>query len=195
MQKFKDYDTTRSYSDARQLPKGGYVLRIMNAEEKENSNGKYIQISCDIAEGDFKDFFMEDWKSQNREDKKWHCNYLLTEPKDDGSEKDGWTKRRFKTVTEALEESNANYHWDWDETKWKNKLIGGLFNERQYRGSDGQLRMATNLAQLCSVEKIRSGNFKLPKDKLLDNAAPLAPTPADADGFMPIPTADDVPWA
>lgn len=193
MQKFKDYDTTRSYSDAKTLPKGGYVLRIMNAEEKENSNGKYIEVSCDIEEGEFKGFFMDDYKSQDREDKKWHCKYLLNEPKDDGSEKDGWTKRRFKTVTEALEESNSGYHWDWDETKWKNKLIGGLFNIREYESQKGEIRQATNLKQLCSVEKIRSGSFKLPKDDLKERKIA---SPADEDGFMPIPetTGDDLPW-
>lgn len=193
MKQFKDYDKTRSYSDAKQLPKGGYVLRIMNAEEKENQNGKYIMISCDIEEGEYKGFFMDDYKGQDREDKKWHCNFLLNEPKDDGSEKDGWTKRRFKTVTEALEESNPNYHWDWDETKWKNKLIGGLFNIREYETNNGQIRQATNLKQLCSVEKIRSGSFKLPNDDLKERKVAA---PADDNGFMPIPeTSDDaLPW-
>lgn len=193
MQKFKDYDTTRSYSDAKQLPKGAYVLRIMNAEEKENANGKYIQIRCDIEEGEFKGFFMDDWKGQDREDKKWHCNYLLNEPKDDGSEKDGWTKRRFKTVTEALEESNNGYHWDWDERKWKNKLIGGLFNTRQYNANNGEIREATNLKQLCSVEKVRTGSYKMPKDDLI-KTDPLPSITSSDDGFMPIPDSD-VPWS
>ena len=193
MKQFKGYNETRSYSDAKQLPKGGYVLRIMNAEEKENKNGLYIQISCDIEEGEFKGFFMDDYKSQEREDKKWHCNFLLNEPKDDGSEKDGWTKRRFKTVTEALEESNDGYHWDWDERKWKNKLIGGLFNIREYEASDGSIRQSTNLKQLCSVEKIRTGTYKLPKDDLKERTIA---TPADDNGFMPIPetSGDDLPW-
>ena len=193
MKKFNDYDNVKSYADIKQLPKGAYVLRIMNAEEKENSNGKYIEISCDIEEGEYKDFFMEDYKNQDREDKKWHCKYLLNEPKDDGSETDGWTKRRFKTVTEAIEESNQNYHWDWDETKWKGKLVGGLFNIRQYKTQNGDIREATNLAQLCSVEKVKSGSYKLPKNKLIED------TPKQITGsedFMKVPddTPFDLPW-
>lgn len=193
MKQFKGYNETRSYSDVKQLPKGGYVLRIMNAEEKENQNGTYIMISCDIEEGEFKGFFMDDYKSQEREDKKWHCNFLLNEPKDDGSEKDGWTKRRFKTVTEAIEDSNEGYHWDWDERKWKNKLVGGLFNIREYEASDGSIRQATNLKQLCSVEKIRTNTYKLPKDDLKERKVA---TQADENGFMPIPetSGDDLPW-
>lgn len=192
MKQFNGYNETKSYGDIRQLPKGGYILRIMNAEEKENSNGKYIQISCDIEEGEYKGFFMEDYKNQDREDKKWHCNYLLNEPKDDGSEKDTWTKRRFKTVTEALEDSNEGYHWDWDETKWKGKLIGGLFNIRQYE-VNGEVREATNLAQLCAVSKIQAGNYKFPKDKIL---ATQPQTITEASDFMQLPASDSVelPW-
>lgn len=195
MKKFNDYDKTRSYSDVQQLPKGGYVLRIMNAEEKENQNGKYIQIACDVEEGEFKGFFMADWKAQEREDKKWHCNFLLNEPKDDGSEKDGWTKRRFKTVVEAIEDSNSGYHWDWDERKWKNKLVGGLFNIREYEAQNGEIRQATNLKQFCSVEKIRSGSFKLPNDDLKNRSALAPVAQAGSDEFLPIPDAsEDVPW-
>lgn len=189
MQQFKGYDETKSYSDFQQLPKGAYVLRIMNAEEKQNDNGKYIEVSCDVEEGEFKGFFLDDYKNQQREDKKWHCKYLLNEPKDDGSERDGWTKRRFKTFTEALEESNDGYHWDWDETKWKNKLIGGLFNIRQYE-VNGEVREATNLAQLCSVEKVRSGKYKLPKDKLIESKP--AEVTASSD-FMTVPETE-LPW-
>ena len=191
MKKFNGYDSVKAYADAKQLPKGGYVLRIMNTEEKENDNGKYIMISCDIEEGEFKNFFMDDWKNQEREDKKWHCNLLLNEPKDDGSERDGWTKRRFKTVVEAIEESNSGYHWDWDETKWKNKLVGGLFNIREYE-SNGEIRQATSLSQLCSVEKIKSGTYKLPKVKLIERKAPVE---GAENAFMTLPDTTDVPWA
>lgn len=164
--RFKDYDSVKGYTESTQLPKGGYVLKIMNAEVCENSNGQYIKISVDIAEGEYKDFYMKDWKAQESEDKKWRCNYLLNVPKDDGTEKDGWTKRRFKTFTNALEDSNSGYHFDWDSDKFKGKLIGGLFNIREYE-YNGKKGKATNLAQVTTVEKIRSNDYSLPDDKLL----------------------------
>jgi hypothetical protein len=46
------------------------------------------------------------------------------------------------------------------------------------------VRSATNLAQLCEVEKIRSGKYQLPNDKLLKKSAPA---PASGDSFMDIP--------
>lgn len=186
IKRFGDYDNTKAYGDFPVLPKGGYVLKIMGAEVRENRNGQYIKISCDVAEGEYKDFFANEYHDQQQEDKKWHCNYLLNVPNDDGTEKDGWTKRRFKTVTEALESSNTDYHFDWDEKKFKDKLIGGLFNEREYQKNDGSIGRAINLAQLCSVEKVRSGNYKLPDDKLLANRPVTASAPS-TDDFMSIP--------
>ena len=169
IKRFNDYNETQAYTDFQQLPKDGYVLRIMGAEVCENSKGEYIKISCDLAEGEYKDFYANEYRNQQQEDKKWHCNYLLNVPNDDGSEQDGWTKRRFKTVIAALEDSNPGYHFDWDEKKFKGKLVGGLFNEREYEANDRTVKRTTNLAQMCAVEKIRSKTFKLPKDKLLQN--------------------------
>ena len=184
IKRFNNYETTKAYSDFQQLPKGGYVLRIMGAVTAESAYGQYVKISCDIAEGEYKDFYADEYRNQQKEDKKWHCNYLLNVPNDDGSEQDGWTARRFKTVIEALEASNTGYHFDWDESKFKGKLIGGLFNYREYETSNGDVRSATNLAQLCEVEKIRSGKYQLPNDRLLKKSAPA---PASGDSFMDIP--------
>lgn len=180
IKRFGDYEKTQAYTDFQTLPKGGYIGRILNAEVKENSNGQYIQLAVDIAEGEYKDFFMNEWKNQQGEDKKWHCNFLLNVPKDDGSERDGWTKRRFKTVIVALEDSNSGYHFDWDEQKFKGKLIGCLFNEREYEGNDGTVKKATNLAQITSVEKVRSGDFKIPADKLLNKQSTPFPQQSSA---------------
>lgn len=186
IKKFNDYDKTQSYGDYERLPKGGYVLKIQHVETLPGKNGgEYLKIAVDIEGGDYHHYFMQDWKNQTGEDKKWRCNYLLNIPEDDGTERDGWTKRKFKTFTEALEESNPGYHFDWDERKFVGKLIGGLFNEREYEGADGSIRKVTNLAQVCTVEKIKSGNYKLPEDKLLVRTAPAADT-----GFMDIPAGD-----
>lgn len=164
---FGDYATTQSYGEFETLPKGGYVVKIMGVEKKTNSNGEYLVIGCDIAEGEHKDFFANAYRNDKREDKKWGCNFLLSLPKDDGTEKDGWTKRSFKTFTEALEESNNGYHFDWDEEKFKGKIIGGLFNIQEYQKNDGSIGSSTRMARVTSADKIRNGNFKLPEDKLL----------------------------
>jgi hypothetical protein len=165
----------------------------MGVSVQTNSNGKYLQIGCDIAEGEYKDFFTEQYKNDQRSEKKWGCNFLLSIPKDDGSEKDGWTNRSFKTFTTALEESNNGYHFDWDEQKFKGKLIGGLFNEREYQKTDGTIGRATNLDRVCAAEKIRKGDYKLPEDKLIKKSGNNT---SGMDGFVNVPegTNEELPF-
>lgn len=195
IKRFGDYEQTKAYGTYEQLPKGGYVLRILDVKKQTNSRGEYLTIAADIYEGNYMQFFAREYKNQQSEDKKWHCNFLLSIPADDGTEQDGWTKRRFKTFTEALEDSNSGYHFDWDEQKFKGKLIGGLFNEREYEANNGEVRRATNWGGVTSVENIRSGNYTLPKDRLLNRGYNQPPAPAPSipatDNFMDIPDGID----
>lgn len=197
IKRFGDYGQTKTYGSFEQLPKGGYVLQIKGVELLTNRIGEYLKISADIFEGEYKDFFAKEYKAQQSEDKKWHCNFLLNIPKDDGSERDGWTKRSFKTFTETLEESNEGYHFDWDELKFKGKLIGGLFNEREYETQQGQIRRATNWARVTTVTKIREGSFRLPDDKLLQQSSQPRPVETSDDGFLNLPEdmEDDLPFS
>jgi len=194
IKRFGDYDKVQGYQDRPQLPVGGYIMRIMGAEVKENRIGQYVQVSMDIAEGQYKDFFAEDYRAQDssQRERVWHCNYLLNVPLDDGSEKDGWTKRKFKTFTEALEASNDGYHFDWDAKKFKGLMIGGLFNIKEWE-KDGRHGRGTNLARICSVEKIRSGKYKLPKDELLSGDA-AEPAPSAPSGGFTVVHDDDLPF-
>lgn len=167
IKKFGDYEQTKAYTDAETLPKGAYVVKIMGATVEENSNGQYIKIGCDIAEGEFKDFYANQYKQDQREDKKWKCNYLLNVPKDDETQEDGWTKRKFKTFTEALEDSNEGYHFDWDEKKFKGKLFGGLFNEQEFEKNDGSVGKTVKIGKVISVQALKEGKYKMPEDKIL----------------------------
>lgn len=199
IKRFGDYDKTQAYGDFQPLPKGGYVVRILGATVHENSNGQYVKIAADIAEGEHQGYYNRDYQNQQSEDKKWHCHFLLSVPKDDGTEQDGWTKRKFKTFTEALEESNPGYHFDWDETKFKGLIIGGLFNEREYEKRDGSIGRATNFAQVCSVEMIRGNRYRIPDDRLLAKAGSGSGSSGittDEYGFMNIPegSAEELPF-
>jgi hypothetical protein len=137
IKQFGDFATTQAVSEGAALPKDGYVCKILNAQVKDGTKGQYLQIAYDIAEGQYKDYFKGLYDAKKDENKKWSTYFFVNLPKDDGSEKDGWTKRLFKTFTNALEDSNEGYHFDWDETKFKDKLIGGLFHYEEYQRNDG----------------------------------------------------------
>ena len=198
MKKLNCYETAQAYFEQERLPVGGYVLKILDVKYQENSWGDVILLSFDIEEGEYKGFFANNYRAQTQEDKKWKGTYRLRVPKDDGSEQDNWTMRRFKTVISAFEESNSGYHWNWDEQTLKGKMIGALFNNKEYE-FDGRHGFFTNCHSLVTVEKIRSGKFEIPADTLLkekkDNGYPAGSTPAGG-GFMNIPEGakDELPF-
>ena len=185
IKRFNDYDTVKAYSDFPVLPRGGYVMEIKGATPQSSQNGDYIKIALDIKEGEYAGFYEKEYASQSGTDRKWRCHYLLNVPKDDGSERDDWSKRSFKTFTAALEESNPGYLFDWEEDHFKGLLIGGLFNMREYEKSDGSIGKATNMARVTTVEKIRKGDYTIPNDTLLKGSGSRS---GSGDDFMDAPS-------
>lgn len=172
IKKFAGFDKTTAYSNnaAEQLPRGGYVCQILKAEVVDGKYGQSVKVYFDIAEGDHADYYKRRYDANENSDKKWGGVYILNVPKDDGSEQDGWTKRKFKTFTNALEDSNPGYHFDWDDTKFRNKKIGLVFNYREYNFA-GRTGMTPNPAYAVSVNDARAENFKIPADRMLKHIA------------------------
>ena len=191
MKPIKNFENVQAYGDYRTLPKGGYVLKIMQVEAGSNSYGNLIKVSFDIAEGEYKDFYMQDWKNQTGEDRKWRGTYNLYEVLDNGTPADEKNARKLKTFTTALEESNKEYRWDWDESKWKGLLVGGLFAISQWRGEDGKVRSPMKMIKPTTVECIRTDNYRLPDDYLIeDNASATSTTIPGVNAFVDV-VADD----
>lgn len=167
MKQFSGYKAEKSAA-REQLPVGGYIARILNAEVKDYDWGSVLLFSFDIEEGQHAGFFKKDYDNQDREDKKWRGTYRLNIPKDDGSEKDAWSKRSFGNAMYCIEDGNPGYHWNWDESTLKGKSVGVLFRneEWEYEGNTG---WSTRACTFACVGDIRDGNFKMPKDKPLKN--------------------------
>jgi len=194
MKPYKDYAPKEPAKTQEQLPIGGYVLKILEAKEVEYTWGNVLLISFDIAEGEYKNFYKNNYNAQQQEDKKWKGTYRLNEPKDDGSEKDGWTKNTFDGAMWAFENSNTGYHWDWDETKLKGKIVGGLFRNKEYKFK-GNRGFFTECCRLDAAETIRKGEFKMPKDKLLSNSNDAVSFASpESGGFEDIKSDDDLPF-
>lgn len=169
--RFNDYEKVQAFGERRFLPKGAYVLKIMGTKIGTSRNGnQYIRVSCDIADGEYMGYYTADYRSQKGDinEKKWRCYTDVYVPKNDGTEQDANTKRRFKTFVTCLEHSNDGYEFDWDEAKWKGLLIGGLFNQKQYKKADGKTGMFTQLKYTCSVERVIAQDYRLPEDELLE---------------------------
>lgn len=191
MKAFNGLEIKKSVSTSEPLPAGGYVAKILNAKVEEYSWGEVLVISFDIAEGEYKDFFSKQYKENTREDKKWKGNFRLTVPQESNQYFDS-QKRTFGNAIWAIEESNPGYHWDWNEAALKGKMVGVLFRDREWE-IEGRTGMTTEAWNFLSVDDARTKNFKIPKPKMLNNAASQAAT---ASNFAAIDNDDmsDLPF-
>lgn len=186
MKKRNSFNRENVYKETEKLPVGGYVVKIINAKEEEFSWGSRLAIAFDIEEGEHKGFYKRNFDNQQGEDKKWKGVFRLNIPKEDGSEEDEWTQKKFNTSIVNIEDSNPGYFFDWDETKLKGKIVGALFNNKEYE-INGRTGFFTNCHSLVTAETIRSGKFTIPKDTLLQNR-PAGSAPVEGNnGFMDIP--------
>ena len=168
MKEFNGLEIKKSVSASEPLPAGGYVAKILNAKVEEYSWGEVLVISFDVAEGEYKDFFSKQYKENTREDKKWKGNFRLTVPQESNQYFDS-QKRTFGNAIWAIEESNPSFRWAWDENALKGKMVGVLFRNFEWEMNDGRSGWSTECCTFVSVEDVRTGNFKQPKDKPLRN--------------------------
>lgn len=178
------------------LPAGGYVAKILDAkvehqDYRDGTSADKLIVSFDIAEGTYIGFFKKDYTENTNEDKKWRGVYRLTIPKDDGSEKDTWSKNAFNNFIYALEDSNPGYSFDWNEAALKGKMIGVLFRNKEWE-IEGNRGWTTECCSVDAVSAIHEGKFKQPKDKPLSSGsggysspAPAAFNETEDDGDLP----------
>ena len=169
MKAFSGYNDVKVFTEQQKIVPGGYIAIIKDAYEIENQNGgKRIEICFDIAEGDFKDYYADQYRSNPNADKRWRGKVSIFEPRDDGSDDDIKTKRRFKTAIQAIEDSNNGYAWNWDEKSLKGKKCGVVLQDKEweFNGNTGWTAVPYSI---CSVEAIRNNTFYMPKPKELQN--------------------------
>lgn len=174
MKKPSNWNDVKAAGERVKLPAGGYEAKIINAKvvNYDGSNGSYerLEIAVDITAGEYKDYYKQDFDSNTRDDKKWRGVARFYVPTDDGSEKDEYTKSVLKSVTDALEDSNKDYHWDWDETKLKGLKVGILVRDKEYE-IDGKHGFSPEIFRFTDINRIREGKFTVPKQKLLKGSS------------------------
>ena len=201
IRKPNNWNEVQEFSDRPKLPLGAYVCKVRRAVVQSSEYGEQLCVLFDIQEGEFKGFFDDDFKANTRTDKKWKGVLRQFIPKDDGSEKDEWTKSSFKGMVTAFEKSNPGYQWNWDEASLSGKVVGILFRNEEWE-YENKTGWAVRPFRAISVDSARSGDFTLPKDKPLKNktvvsgyTAPSYAAPAFNQGFAEIGEDDgDLPF-
>lgn len=196
MKAFKDFDKVQAAGTPRaKLPAGGYVGKVIGAKvvEYNGRNGVFerLEIALDITEGEYAGYYKNDFDNNTNEDRKWRGVCRLYVPTDDGSDKDEITKRIFKGMVVAFEESNSSFHWDWDESKLKGLTVGMLVRDKEY-DIEGRRGFAPEIFKLVDVDYIRKGKFEIPATKLLNGST--APAGSTSSAAQTAETDDDYPF-
>ena len=184
-----DYDRVSAYGEFTPLELGGHICQIMSVEETTSSTGKnMLIISLDTAQQDKQPgYYMEQWKNDDRQDKKWGCRVFQLV-----LDKGGNTSRGLKTFITAVEKSNPGFQVQWGDgfaACFKGRLIGGVFGREQYQNSYGDLKWSTKCVQFRSVEAIQKG-VDVPEDRYLNGQRPQQNPAAGFDSLPDIPESD-----
>lgn len=189
-----NWDEVRAYSYFRKLPLGAYVCTIKQAVVSSTSYGDQLCILFDISGGEWAGYYQDDFDNNTRKDRKWKGVLRQFLPRNDGSDKDEFSKSLLKSLITAVEESNRGYTWSWDEKSLVGKEVGILMRNEEWE-YDGKHGWAVRPFRAISVDSVEDASYILPKDKPLkgkENAAPAyAPSPApDLGSYSSSPAPD-----
>lgn len=165
----KNWDTTQALDGSfEQMTPGGHVCRIIGARVETNDYGsERIVLALDVQEGSKYDgFYGKLFKNRQAENSsaKWPCTFdQFTHTRD------GDASPYFKGLIKCVEESNPGYKWNWMEATLKDKMIGVIFREEEFKAQDGSIKTIIRPAFVRSVARIREG-VDVPEIKRLDGS-------------------------
>lgn len=194
MQQLKGFETAKVITGGvPQLPKGGYIAKILDCKEESKNGYSWLAISFDISEGEYKGHFAEQYRANINENKKWRGTYNAFIP-DETSQYYEDNLNKFKTMIANIEESNPGYHWDWDETKLKGKTVGVIFGEKEFETESNGIIILTECRGIRSVKCIKEGKFKMPALKKLNITPSVSAQSSSSTMFEQIEDDDDLPF-
>lgn len=179
----------KQYSDAEargdggfeRLLAGGYVCRIIAVEDVTAKD--YLNIIYDIAEGDYKGFYGDEWGKDHPFAHRFFMSYKES------------ALGMFKGRLRAIDESNGTEFVKeavsgLKEQQLVGKLVGLVIGYEEYDSDRGEIRERTYVKSVLPIDKIRSGDFKVPDLKKLPASSQASTAP---EGFEPI-TDMDLPF-
>lgn len=162
MKKINDWENIKESSDFKRLEAGAYVCAIKAVEDVPEK--EYLKIYFDIVKGDDKGYFQKLYDSDTRKEKKWPIAGTLIRSYKESA------LSMFKGFITAVEKSNKNYKWDFNEKSLVKKYIGLIIGDEEYLTQKGAKRVRNYVASVRSLEAIEKGDFTIPALKKLDES-------------------------
>ena len=194
MNKPSGYDEVQVGGGFTPVDLGGHYCQIKQVAERKSSTGKdMIVVVFDFVKPDAQEgYFMEQFKNDVREDKKWPfagSKYIMVNDYQEPSK----TSRQFKSFCTCVENSNS-YQIQWGGSDWaaqfKGKKIGAVYGEEEHE-YDGKVSKRRLVRYFCSLDAVKDA--KIPEAKLLKNVSRPA---ANDSSFINIPegTEEEIPF-
>lgn len=144
-------------------PVGGYVARIVDVEDVLSR--EYLYVVYDIAEGDWKGFYSDDFGRRNEWAHRFVRSYKET------------ARGMFKAFLMRLEESNPSFNYvSWqrrcDERELVGLEIGIVLQYEDYTNDQGEDKERLEVVGVYSTDDIRQRRYKLPDRKDSRKQAP-----------------------
>lgn len=160
------------------LPAGGYVAVIKNVEAKGTEEKPFLEITFDIARGQYKDFY----KDEDADHAYTHQFRQYFSEKALGA---------FKGFLKDVDEANGTAFNEamktsgLDENKLCGKLIGIVVGYEEYEKTNGSVGLRSSI-NTKSVKAIEDGKFTTPElKKLPASNSDMPPAGAVMEGFDP----------
>ena len=162
MKKINNWENIQESTDFKRLEPNGYICAIKKVEDV--SDKEYLKVYFDIVKGDNKGYFQKLYDADTRNDKKWPIAGTLIRSYKESA------LSMFKGFCTAVEKSNKNYKWNFDEKTLVKKYIGLVIADEEYLNQKGAKKVRNYVASVRSVEAIENGDFTIPALKELDEA-------------------------
>lgn len=184
------YDEQRASGDFTPVRLGGHYCTIKRVAETKSKTGKDMIVVCfDFDSNDDQaGYFMESFKNDVREEKKWPfqgTKYIMVNDYQDASK----TSRQFKTFCTCVESSNSGFSIQWGEnwgSQFVGKKIGAVYGEEENEWNGKQF-MRPTIKYFCKTDSV--ANAAIPEPKYLLNHASKANASATND-FMNVGAGD-----
>lgn len=175
MKAINNFDKIQESGSFEKLPVGGYIIKILAVDDVPEK--EYLKIFFDINDGEKKGFFQKAFKEDTRTEKKWpNAGSFIRSYKEKALP-------MFKGFTNAMENSNKGYKWNFDEKSLVNKVCGIVVGLEEYVNQKGQVRTRTYISAVRSVDTIKKGEFTVPELKKLD-ATKVSSSQTKQDDFV-----------
>lgn len=159
MKKPANYDQVEAKrgGEFEKLPAGGYVLKVVNANEmiSQKTNRPMLEIILDIAEGEFTDHFKK--LNEKLKGNIYLKFYALADEE---------AAANLKGVIESFVESNRNFDFNFENVKCLcDKKVGANLRYEEYTNNEGAIKESIKIAYLAPIGEIEKMKV-LPLKKL-----------------------------